>query len=424
LATGFGLGFLLPNLAAWVIARSLGFDMVASYVWFSKTTVQGDLDEGWRYVAEYFWSAEGINVIAFDAALVAIIWMAVLRRSVTGGVYGALIAMVIYGLLVLGSDVFLRFAVAARHVRAIAPFGAWVVGAALSSTVDLGRWGKGLAATCCALIACVAASNFAGPLAQVFPRGFDAAAQAEILEGRAAGDGLQPLRIVNDTFFHDPSWNIATPTSAGILWSRPHPFAYEPYLFEGYGESERNRFMQRERSMKVLRFDGVKPIPAYPYAFKLTFSPGIGDLTGLTQPILCSGSRGAGDLIFLTYLGVGTAEVGLDHWGHNSSTSAPFPFAPGHEHTLVVIAPCLVGGAASDPVHRRRAEWWAHHVYVSVDGVAVMNISADFYPTDEHAVTVGLNLIGATSSHTSLQVDAVRFAALEDSDWAKAEADR
>jgi hypothetical protein len=208
------------------------------------------------------------------------------------------------------------------------------------------------------------------------------------------------------------------------LWSRPHPFAYEPYLFEGYGESERNRFMQRERSMKVLRFDGVKPIPAYPYAFKLTFSPGIGDLTGLTQPILCSGSRGAGDLIFLTYLGVGTAEVGLDHWGHNSSTSAPFPFAPGHEHTLVVIAPCLVGGAASDPVHRRRAEWWAHHVYVSVDGVAVMNISADFYPTDEHAVTVGLNLIGATSSHTSLQVDAVRFAALEDSDWAKAEADR
>lgn len=424
-AAGFGAGFLLPNLGAYVIARCLGVDLLASYASFSRTTTQGDLDQAWRFVGEYFRQAEGVNLVAVAAALAITVWAALRSRDSTGGVYAALIAMVLYALIVLGSDVFLRITVAARHVRVIAPFGAWMVGAALAWVAGRGLWGRSAAIGCSALIALGAASNFSAPLAQVFPREFTRAALSAITADRAAGDGLQPLRILNDWFFHNPGWNSPTPPDARILWSRPHPFAYAPYLFEGYDEARRAGYLARERSMKILRFDGVTPIRGFPYAFKLTCTPLPQDAPETWEPILCSGARGAGDLIFLNSHSNGTAQVGLDHWGwRETHLSRPFPFARGREHTFVVIAPCLVGGQPGDPSARRRMEWWSHHVYVSVDGEPVMNDAAEFFSTDEYAVTVGLNLTGAALSQGSLQIDAARFSALEEADWAKAEGGR
>jgi hypothetical protein len=174
--------------------------------------------------------------------------------------------------------------------------------------------------------------------------------------------------------------------------------------------------------MKVIRFDGATPIRGYPYAFRLTCILLPQDPLVVQEPILCSGSTGAGDVIFLDSWPDGTAQVGIDHWGSaNTNLSKPFPFARGREHTFVVIAPCLMGGQPSDTTQRRRVEWWSHHVYVSVDGTAVLNVRAEYFPTEEYAVTVGLNLIGSTSAQTSMQIDSARFSALQESDWAKVE---
>jgi hypothetical protein len=419
---GFGVGFLAPNIATYLIARGLGFDLLASYAAFSKTTTQGDLDQAWRFVGEYFWQAEGINAAVFVAALFVAAWSA-WRSSVSmGGIYAVLIAMVLYTLIVLGSDVFLRITVAARHVRVVAPFCAWTAGAALAWIAGSGRGGRSVALGCSALIALDAACNFSAPLTQVFPRDFYRHARSAIISDREAGDGLQPLRVLNNWFFHNPAWNSPTPPDARILWSSPHPFAYVPYLFEGYSEASRARYLMRERSMKVLRFDGATPIRGFPYAFRLTCSPLRQDTPEVFEPILCSGSNGAGDVIFLYSRSDGTAQVGLDHWGSSDThLTHSFPFERGREHTFVVIAPCLVGGAAGDPASRRRTEWWSHHVYVAVDGAAVMNIKADYFPSKEYEVTVGLNLIGSNSAEFSMQIDTARFSALKDSDWARAE---
>jgi hypothetical protein len=412
-------------LAAYAIAKGLGVDLLASYAAFSKTTTQGDLDQAWRFVGEYFWQAEGVNAVVFVVALPLTIWAAWRNRASMGGIYGALVSMVLYSLIVLGSDVFLRITVAARHVRVVAPFCAWTIGALLAWIAGRGWWGRSVAIVSAVLIAVVGARNFSAPLSQVFPRDFYRDARSAIASDRAAGDGLQPLRILNDWFFHNPAWISPTPPEARILWSRPHPFAYIPYLFEGYDEGRRMLYLMRERSMKVLRFDGVNPIREYPYAFKLTCSPLVVETPEVFEPILCSGSTGAGDLIFLYSHSDGTAQVGLDHWGSTDThISKAFPFERGHEHTFVVIAPCLVGGQASEPAIRSRTEWWSHHVFVSVDGVTVMNIDAKYFPAKEYEVTVGLNLTGASSSETSLQIDAARFSALQESDWAKAEASR
>jgi hypothetical protein len=330
--------------------------------------------------------------------------------------------MVLYGLIVLGSDIFLRMTVAARHVRVIAPFGAWTIGTALAWTFGQAKWGKPVAIICSTLIAAAAVVNFSAPLIQIFPRNFPEAAGAAISSDRAAGDGLQPLRLLNDGFLHNPAWNLLTPPNAKILWSTPHPFAYVPYLFEGYDETRRAAYLQRERSMKVLRFDGVTPIRGYPYAFKLSFSPKLEDPSDVGNPILCSGSAGAGDVIFLIYHGMNTAQVGIDHWGSPARISHLFPFERGVEHTLIVIAPCLVGDAVNNPISRRRIGRWSHRVYVSVDGATVMNITADFYHSNEYSITVGLNLIHATSAQKSMELTAARFSPLQDADWFRAEA--
>jgi hypothetical protein len=420
-ATGFGAGFLVPNVAVIAIGRWLGFDLVASYSSFSSTTVQGNLDQAWRFIGEYFCQAEGINVLIYAAAVCVTVWAAFSRRGVMGGIYAALITMVLYGLIVLGSDVFLKIAVAARHVRVIAPFCAWTVGASLAWIAGRCRWGTGIAAACSILMVCAAAKSFYVPLTQVFPRDFGEAARSAIMAGRSAGEGLQPLQMQNNWFLHNPGWNQPIPSDARVRWSRPHPFAYGPYLFEGYDEARRAAYIQGDLSMRVLRFEGAAPIPGYPYAFKLSFIQGAQDALNEGRPIVSSGSTGRGDVIFLLYQPDETARIGLDHWGRGSSVSETFSFKRGIEHTLVVIAPCLVGGAPKDSEARHRIEHWSHRVYVEVDGTPVMNVAADFYPSDERSVTIGLNLIHASSARTSIELSAVHFSALQDSDWARAE---
>ncbi len=66
-------------------------------------------------------------------------------------------------------------------------------------------------------------------------------------------------------------------------------------------------------------------------------------------------------------------------------------------------------------------ELWSHRVYVAVDGSPVMNVPAEYYPSDEGTVTIGLNLIRSSSAQVSLELSAVRFSALQESDWVQAE---
>jgi hypothetical protein len=50
-----------------------------------------------------------------------------------------------------------------------------------------------------------------------------------------------------------------------------------------------------------------------------------------------------------------------------------------------------------------------------------LNVETESFSTDVKDVTVGLNLIGASTSQTSLELNAARFSALDDADWARAE---
>lgn len=358
------------------------------------------------------------------AALITSIWIIMRKNASMGATYGVTIAVVLYGLIVLGSDIFHRFAVSARHVRAIAPFFVWVTGAVLAWMATKGKQGLAVSSAVCALMLVFGARNFIGPLQQIFPRNFINVARAMIVSDREKGGGLQPLRFMNDHFLNFPAVVLPTPVDAQLFWSCPHPFDYAPYLFEGYSEAYRQAYLERDRSMKILKFKGVKPIQGFPFAFKMSYSPELSYNSDRPEPILASGVCGSGDLIFVKYLPGKCAQVGLDHWGAVAPVSQPFQYERGLEHTWVVIAPCLFSNDSSDEVVRRRTERWSHRVYVSVDSAPILDIGAEFYPSSKNSVTVGLNLIGSTGAVVSLNMRQASFSALNDADWAKAESGR
>ncbi len=333
-------------------------------------------------------------------------------------------------LIVLGSDIFHRFAVSARHVRAIAPFFVWVTWS--GSCLDMATKGKQGLAVCssavCALMLVFGARNFIGPLfPQIFPRNFINVAfgLCDRLRSEKKAAVSSHCRFMNDHFLNFPAVVLPTPVDAQLFWSLPASIRLRAVsIRSGYSEAYRQAYLERDRSMKILKFKGVKPIQGFPFAFKMSYSPELSYNSDRPEPILASGVCGSGDLIFVKYLPGKCAQVGLDHWGAVAPVSQPFQYERGLEHTWVVIAPCLFSNDSSDEVVRRRTERWSHRVYVSVDSAPILDIGAEFYPSSKNSVTVGLNLIGSTGAVVSLNMRQASFSALNDADWAKAESGR
>jgi putative flippase GtrA len=136
---------------------------------------------------------------------------------------------------------------------------------------------------------------------------------------------------------------------------------------------------------------------------------------GDAQPIVTTGLRGIGDVIFLRYEADGMAVVGQDHWGSKLLLSEPFPLATGMEHTLVVSL-----GALYPPADAKIAqgsvvpEELRGRTIILVDGRKVLNAEEPSHPSQPERIMVGAALIGATTSHSifSGQVTGVRQAPL------------
>jgi hypothetical protein len=114
--------------------------------------------------------------------------------------------------------------------------------------------------------------------------------------------------------------------------------------------------------------------------------------TGLTgaDPLVVSGSAGAGDFVYIEYLGGGRARVGFDHWGVGGSVGPPFSLDPRRLHRIVVttgsLAPASPALGAASPVR------------VKVDGIGVLDGNSAIYPHAAGQVYIGSNPIGGSTT--------------------------
>ena len=113
------LGLALPIALFIGLARGLaGVDLVASFQGFARSINQGDFGRGWKLLADYFWSAEGLNSVLALLLVAGAGWLAPRRSRGWWWVAGAV------GLaagLLLASDVWHKFVIYGRTARQLVP---------------------------------------------------------------------------------------------------------------------------------------------------------------------------------------------------------------------------------------------------------------------------------------------------------------
>jgi hypothetical protein len=249
--------FLLLYVALWTIKVYL----LESYLTFSGSINQGDFKDGHGVIVAYFWFAESLMVVVWLGALG---WMLV--RACRGGVerrawfyLGAVVAIATS--LVVGSNVMEKFVVYGRIARQMVPFLALLTG-----YVFFHRWefwnARVPRVVAGATLVALAAWNFSGPLRLVFPPQFEAQGAAVIAgldaEATKAGRSVMPrdrFRFVYTTFIWPAPSDQHLPPRYRVLLDRPHPLAYQPYMYEGFGMAQRATFRRSDFRMKLIQVE-------------------------------------------------------------------------------------------------------------------------------------------------------------------------
>jgi hypothetical protein len=172
------------------------------------------------------------------------------------------------------------------------------------------------------------------------------------------------------------SLNAACYDSAGRLpsigTSRPHRPGF-PQDFSG----------------RVLAWRRVAPLPVVPPptreygALHLTLQlPAFSGRT--SDPLLCTGETGKGDLIYLVRLDERHVSIGHDRWAYGGGHSKPIEIDPGKWLEVVISCPPLQPPGAPELLR------------VEVGGDVVLEETGPFYPSRPDQIVIGANPIGSS----------------------------
>lgn len=133
-----------------------------------------------------------------------------------------------------------------------------------------------------------------------------------------------------------------------------------------------------------------------PVRLKLRFRRGA---TGI-EPLVVSGVPGAGNFVFVSYVGVRAFVIGYDHWGTPSHFSKTLFTDFTKEHELEITMGSLFPARESifwnnfpaAEVGRRKRQ-----VQIKLDGVVVLEVDKEAFESSPHDVRIGLNVIGGSS---------------------------
>lgn len=165
------------------------------------------------------------------------------------------------------------------------------------------------------------------------------------------------------------------------------------------GKSENRPAFRRPFSGKILSWRRVpdaapeaEAVQYGPVRLELTFPAFTGRRS---EPLLCTGETGRGDLIYVTYEARRRISFGHDHWGVGGTATAPVGIDPRAVHLLEIdFAALYPDGPAAEwraPVNRDR-------LIIRLDGRTICDEPAQHHPSRPDEVTVGANPIGASTA--------------------------
>lgn len=191
---------------------------------------------------------------------------------------------------------------------------------------------------------------------------------------RVTLDGVEVLR--GSTEFYDA---MSRQPSIGTAGVRP-----------GFGQPFSGKILSWRRVPDAA--PEAEAVQYGPVRLELTFPAFTGRWS---EPLLCTGETGRGDLIYATYESERQISFGHDHWGVGGTTTAPVGIDPRAVHLLEIdFAALYPDGPAAEwraPVNRDR-------LIIRLDGRTICDEPARHHPSRPDEVTVGANPIGASTA--------------------------
>ena len=390
-------GLVGPLVIAIGIGRVLHVSLGKSFLEFSGTVVQGDFGLGWRFIPEYFYTSERAIAVLWAIAVAAGAAFFFDRKASRVRLWLGFV-LGLYAILVLPSDLLHHFAIAARHVRILAPF-LCLLSASVGRLASE-RLRVGVPALACFLAGFLGmvAYNVREPLCQIFPDDFERLATRTI-QSQLKTD-LGPDHVSNSWFLHSPVWIAPTSGSEKVILQRDHPYHFSPFLFEGYPERMRAEYLAANRTMRVVRQLPGAGLPyGYPGTVELVFRYPPKNPGRLDEPLLSTGIAGASDVLFLRYgdpvKNPDLLVVGFDHAGSAPLLSEAFSLDQSTAHRVTVSMGSLFPPAEAG-FFEAHPEWLfcKRWLYVRVDGRVIFNRVADFHLSAPDSLTFGFNFVG------------------------------
>jgi hypothetical protein len=388
-----GAGLVAPILLVLAAGWALHLNLIHQYLVFSGTVTHGDFGTAWRFIPQYFYVSEHGLALLWLGALGAAL---ALWRNPRVALW-LLLTVVLFILLVAPSDLVHVFTVSARHARQLAPLLCLLAAAILRQVARRGgARGCAAAAAIAAAVGVNAAIGFALPLRQTFPDQF--IDHASRFRSTKAND-LGPYTLANHYFLDNPDAASLQPIAGAVVYAEPHPYQFEPYLYDVYTEAWRADFHRRDLRMRMIRLDaGGAPFGGYPLALRLTlvFAPP----PAVHEPLVVTGVTGRGEGLYVQYgHDPNVIGFGYDRFGGGASDSRPVRIDRTAPHVLTVLMGSLLP-PATDPIYRVHPGWLAlkNTTRVVLDGRVVMDERKAVYDeVPSQTITVGLNLIGLST---------------------------
>jgi hypothetical protein len=114
-----------------------------------------------------------------------------------------------------------------------------------------------------------------------------------------------------------------------------------------------------------------------------------------SEPLVCSGEPGRGDLLFIKYLNPKEVEVGFDHWGVGGSLSDPIEVDPSGNLTVTVDYGALHPQDDTSPEDKAGTPG---RLLVIANGKTMVDSPQLYYRCSRALVAIGNNIIGASTS--------------------------
>jgi hypothetical protein len=116
-----------------------------------------------------------------------------------------------------------------------------------------------------------------------------------------------------------------------------------------------------------------------------------------SEPLVCSGDTGRGDLIYVTYLAADKITVSLDHWSRGGPTSEPILINPTIEQVFEIDYGSLhkSGRQANEDAPERRAP-----LTISLNGKVIVKSTDLYWPCTPDSVVIAENPIGTSTAES------------------------